>query len=96
MSGSNRLGATVSLLVIVFALLIFSWLTVEVSYPTLEFVSSLLPRRLIASEPFGEISTQVSRFMWDQRALDLTGQAFVIVAAVVCCLALLKREEVEG
>jgi len=43
-------------------------------------------------EPFDDIAGKVSRFLWENRALDLTIQAFVIVVAVVCCLALLKPE----
>lgn len=93
---TTRHGSTLALIVIVVALLMFSWLTVEVSYPTFEFVSSRLLRNLVPLEPFDGIAAQVSHFLWDHRALDLTGQAFVIVAAVICCLALLKPEEGEG
>ncbi len=50
---------------------------------------------LIPVEPFGEIGENTSRFLWEIRALDLTMQAFVITAAVICCLALIKPEEVE-
>lgn len=94
-SSRRRNGYFAASLLLVFALLLFSWLTVEVSFPTLEFASDQLLKRLIPLEPFNDIAVSVSRFLWEHRALDLTGQAFVIVAAVICCLALLKPEEVE-
>jgi hypothetical protein len=50
---------------------------------------------LIPMEPFEEIAENTSRFLWESRALDLTMQAFVITTAVICCLALIKPEEVE-
>ncbi|RLI09853.1 hypothetical protein DRO42_03130 [Candidatus Bathyarchaeota archaeon] len=90
-----RYGSFAALVVIVFTLLIFSWLAIEVSFPAFEATSGLLSTRLIPLEPFNGIAARVSRFLWEHRALDLTGQAFVIVAAIVCCLALLKSEEAE-
>ncbi|MFQ6052846.1 MAG: hypothetical protein ACE5OO_01270 [Candidatus Bathyarchaeia archaeon] len=95
-SNATKYGSMVAFLVIVVALLLFSWLTVEVSFPSFEFASGLVRRQLIPVEPFNEIAGRVSRFLWEHRALDLIGQAFVIVAAVVCCLALLKPEEAGG
>ena len=92
----TRYGSYAALLAIVVMLLLFSWLTVEVSFPAFEFASDLLPRQLIPTEPFNEIAVRVSRFLWENRALDLTGQAFVIVAAIICCMALLKPEEGES
>ncbi|KON31547.1 hypothetical protein AC482_00330 [miscellaneous Crenarchaeota group-15 archaeon DG-45] len=77
---------------IIVLLLLFSWLTMEVSYPAFEFASDLLSRQLIPVEPFSAIAGRVSRFLWENRALDLTGQAFVIVAAIICCMAMLKHE----
>ena len=95
-SNSARYGSMAALLVIVFTLLVFSWLTVEVSYPTFEFLSAKLTRALVRIEPFSEIAEQVGRFLWDNRALDLISQSFVIVVAVICSLALLKPEEGDG
>ena len=81
-----------TILVIMITLFVFSWLTVEVDFPAFQY-SEGYSRRLIPAEPYNNIATMVSRFLWEYRALDLTGQAFVIVAAVVCCLALLKTTE---
>lgn len=94
-SNTAKYGSFAVLVVIVVSLLLFSWLTVEVNFPAFEFVPGLLPRPLIPAEPFNDIGARVSRFLWEHRALDLTGQAFVIVAAIICCLALLKPEEGE-
>lgn len=81
-----------TILVIMITLFVFSWLTVEVDFPAFQY-SEGYSRRLIPAESYANIATMVSRFLWEYRALDLTGQAFVIVAAVVCCLAMLKTTE---
>ena len=94
-SNSSRYGSTAALLIIIFTLLVFSWLTVEASYPTFEFLSEKLTRVLVPIEPFNGIAEQVGRFLWESRALDLISQSFVIVVAVICSLALLKPEEGE-
>jgi hypothetical protein len=91
-SKMTRYSTFAALLVIMISLFVFSWLTVEVSFPVFEY-SGTLGRQLVPSEPYNGIATLVSRFLWENRALDLTGQAFVIVAAVICCLAMLKTEE---
>ncbi len=96
MSGNGSSYRSYAVFMVIVALIIFSWLIFEVNFPAFEAASSLLPRRLIPLEPFNGIAVRVSRFLWEHRALDLTGQAFVIVAAIVCCLALLKSEEAEG
>lgn len=97
MSGNTSKNGTAAAVIVIFlSLFLFAWLTVEVSYPTFEFLSDLLPRRLIPLESFDEIASMVSRFLWDNRSLDLMSQAFVIVAAIICCLALLKPEEGRG
>jgi len=81
-----------TILVIMITLFVFFWLTVEMDFPAFQY-SEGYSRRLIPAEPYDNIATMVSRFLWEYRALDLTGQAFVIVAAVVCCLAMLKTTE---
>ena len=93
MSKMARYGNAAAAFTIVFALLVFSWLSVGANFPVFEFTSDTLNRQLVPVEPYDDIATLVSRFLWDNRALDLTGQAFVIVASVVCCLALLKLGE---
>ncbi len=93
MSKMFRYGNVAAAFTIVLALLVFSWLSVGADFPVFEFTSDSLRRQLVPVEPFDDIASLVSRFLWDNRALDLIGQAFVIVASVVCCLALLKLGE---
>lgn len=93
MSKMFRYGNVAAAFTIVLALLVFSWLSVGSDFPVFEFTSDSLHRQLVPVEPFDDIAGLVSRFLWDNRALDLIGQAFVIVASVVCCLALLKLGE---
>jgi len=42
---------------------------------------------------YREITAQVSRFLWQHRALDLVSQSFVVLVAIICCVALLKTRE---
>ncbi len=93
MSTMFRYGNVAAAFTIVFAMLMFSWLSVGADFPVFEFTSDTLNRQLVPVEPYDDIASLASRFLWDNRALDLTGQAFVIVASVVCCLALLKLGE---
>ncbi|MEM4727561.1 MAG: hypothetical protein QXD04_04840, partial [Candidatus Bathyarchaeia archaeon] len=75
---------------------LFSTLILAEPFPTLRYALGIVSRRLIPIQPFEGISQGVSRFLWENRALDVTMQAFVIVVAIICCLALLKPEEAGG
>lgn len=88
----SEYGLTTAFIVIVIALLLFTWLTVEVSFPTFEYANDPERGHLIPVEPYDDVAAGVSRFLWENRALDIMNQAFVIVVAIVCCLALLKPE----
>lgn len=94
-NGTARYGAYAAAFAIVISLMLFSWLTIEVDFPAFQY-SGAISRQLVPAEPYNGIAALVSRFLWEYRALDLTGQAFVIVAAVICCLAMLKPEEEGG
>jgi hypothetical protein len=55
----------------------------------------------ISSQPFisvtQDIGPKASLFMWTNRTLDLVAQAFVVFAAAMGCLAMLRvGEEKEG
>ena len=93
MSNLERYQKTIVILTVVliafFVSLYYQWLT----FPTFQYAPFSIGRQLVPSEPYYDIAGHASRFMWENRALDLTGQAFVISAAVICCLALLKPEE---
>lgn len=83
------LASFVSLLL---SLITLIWLAAEYRFPLLVYVLETLPRELLPAEAFKVVSSGVGRFLWDQRVLDLLSQAFVILATVICCLALLKPE----
>lgn len=90
----DKYGLTASVIIIVIGAFIFFMGSDSLSFPAFEYRAS--DASLVPAEPFGEIAEHSSRFLWESRALDLTAQAFVITAAVICCLALLKPAEVEA
>ena len=93
MSKMFRYGNVAAAFTIVFAMIVFSYFSVGADFPVFEYTSDRLDRQLVPVEPYDDIASLASRFLWDNRALDLTGQAFVIVTSIVCCLALLKLGE---
>ena len=89
----DRYGVTVSVIVIIMGAFVTFMGSDALNFPAFEHRTS--DASLVPVEPYGEIAEHASRFLWENRALDLTAQAFVITAAVICCLALIKPEEVE-
>ncbi|HEX9915141.1 MAG TPA: hypothetical protein VGB32_09495 [Candidatus Bathyarchaeia archaeon] len=90
-----RYGATVSVAVIIGLMLVLSWITVDEDFPAFQYAQPGVRDQLVEAEPYNGIAEGVARFLWDHRALDLNSQAFVIVAAIMCSLAMLKAEEGE-
>jgi hypothetical protein len=88
----TRYGTSISVVIIITLFLTFSWITVVEDFPAFHFVDKDLVRPLIPSDPYESIAAESAKFLWDNRALDLNIQAFVIVAAIICCLAMLKVE----
>lgn len=41
-------------------------------------------------ESSGDIGQEISSLLWGQRYLDLLAEAFLVLAAAACCLAMLK------
>ncbi len=89
----DKYGLTVSVIILVTGAFVTFMGNDTLSFPAFEYRAS--DASLVPAEPFGDIAEHASRFLWEYRALDLTVQAFVITAAVICCLALLKPSEVE-
>ena len=89
----DKYGLTVSVILLVVGAFVAFMGNDTLSFPAFEYRSS--DASLVPAEPFGDIAEHSSRFLWENRALDLTTQAFVITAAVICCLALIKPSEVE-
>jgi hypothetical protein len=67
-------------------------LTLDYDFPLSEYTSDGLKTPYIQDEPYDGITTGVSQFLWGSRSLDLISQSFVVMAAVICCIALLKNE----
>jgi hypothetical protein len=72
--------------------LIGAWITVEFSFPFLEYASERIDNPQIDNDAYEDITAGVSQFLWENRSLDLISQSFVILAAVICCLTMLKVE----
>lgn len=95
MSGlKEKYGLTFSVIIMIIGVFIIFMGNDALSFPAFEYRAS--DANLVPAEPYGEIAEHASRFLWESRALDLTVQAFVITAAVIGCLALIKPEEVEA
>lgn len=90
----EKYGITVSVIILVMGAFVAFMGSDMLSFQAFEYRAS--DASLVPVEPFGEIAEHSSRFLWENRALDLTTQAFVISAAVICCLALIKPSEVEA
>jgi NADH-quinone oxidoreductase subunit J len=86
------MNKTVQLVFSVFsvAVLLGVALTTEISFPFMEYASNALDTLMIAPANYDDITTAVSQFLWQHRAFDLVAQSFVILAAVICTIALLK------
>jgi multisubunit Na+/H+ antiporter MnhB subunit len=74
----------------ILAVLIFWTLTVEYTFPLFKYAE---PSARLVEDETSIIGPEVSRFLWDYRVIDLIAQAFVLFAAAVCCMALLRPEK---
>lgn len=93
MSNSFTFGTIISILVALGLLVTFGYVATQVDPPAFEYADPTIERELIPLSEFNKITDGSASFLWEYRILDLTGQAFVIVAAVICCLALIKQTE---
>ena len=94
MSEKYRLHISLVVIVIIFVTyFLFSYNSINLDFPFFKYASNSIGERFISSDPYDSISTLVSRFLWDNKSLELISQAFVLLAAVMCSIALLKREE---
>ena len=65
-------------------------ITSEISFPFKKYSSNLLESISIPIESYDTITNTVSQFLWGNRSLDLISQSFVVLAAIICCIAMLK------
>lgn len=79
-----------SLAIVVLAILVFSTIIVGYGFPTFEYA---LPSEELIEVETTAIGPEVGRFLWTNRSIDLIAQAFVLFAAAVCCIALLRGGE---
>lgn len=95
MNRTTKGAALAAIFAVLCTLMLFSWLSLETAFPVFQYTTPRFLNQLIGVEALGEIAKSVSKFLWEHRGLDLLMQAFVIVATVMCCMAMLKpgREE---
>lgn len=95
MKGTTKAAVLAVLFSVLCILLLFFWLALGEAFPFFQFAPPRFLEQLLGVGVLGEIAEGVSKFLWERRGLDLLMQAFVIVATVVCCMAMLKpgREE---
>jgi hypothetical protein len=67
-------------------------LLLDISFPYMKYSNGEIEGSSIPNESYEDITTGVSMFLWNNRSLDLVSQSFVVTAAVICCLAMLKYE----
>jgi hypothetical protein len=92
MSKINTNSRLIVTIVVLLILPILVYLVIPI-FPTFEYLDPSLEMELVPLSEYNKIADNSANFIWSYRVLDLTGQAFVIVTAVVCCLALLKSTE---
>jgi len=87
----NRITQLI-LIFLAFGVLVGATLLLNISFPYMEYSITNVEEYSLPGNSYDDITTGVSRFLWDYRSLDLVSQSFVVLAAVICCLAMLKNE----
>ena len=62
----------------------------DIRFPFHEYASTALETLSIVPKTYDDITMAVSQFLWQNRGLDLVSQSFVVLAAIICCIAMLK------
>jgi NADH:ubiquinone oxidoreductase subunit 6 (subunit J) len=65
-------------------------LGLRLKFPYMEYASSAVDSLAISFGSYDDITAAVSQFLWQVRGMDLIIQAFVILTAVICTIAMLK------
>lgn len=84
--------AIVTFVSIVSVFLLLSSVGLGQPFTPFQFASSDVFDHFVESGDMSGIVVEESRFLWNQRGLDLFVQSFIIVATTVCCMAMLKPE----
>jgi hypothetical protein len=84
-----------TLFLVFFIFIFFTWISFIEAFPVFQYANARFNEQLLEVGVLSGIAKEVSTFLWDRRGLDLLIQAFVIVATVISCMAMLKpgREE---
>ncbi len=93
--GIDKIEAA-GLILSILAVIAFYMLIAQNSFPAFKYAvlskKELSEHLVKITQPIGP---NVSFFMWKKRDIDLIAQAFVLFAASVACLAILRREKTE-
>lgn len=81
-----------ALSVVAVGTLIGSWLTMDYGFPINAYRLSELMSIRTSTSSYDAITSAVSQLLWGFRSMDLVSQSFVVLAAVICCIAMLKSE----
>ena len=73
----------------VLAVMVSCFLTAYNDFPAFQYASHSNPYMVRLTQPIGQ---EVSKFMWENRGLDLIAQALVLLGAAVGCLVMLRSE----
>ena len=76
--------------VITVAGMITAALGLKLDFPYMEYASGTLESFSIVAGSYDTITTAVSQFIWQVRGMDIILQSFVILASVICTIAMLK------
>ncbi len=79
-----------ALSVIAVEVLVSASLGLHFNFPYREYASSAVASLSVKVGSYDNITEAVSQFLWQVRGMDLIIQAFVILTAVVCTIAMLK------
>lgn len=91
---SRGAGLAIGLIIAVGILISLTFVSFTVVFPFHETGPEGHGAQLVPVEPYRNIAPSVSRFMWEMRGQDVALQSFVIFASVICCLAMLKEDDV--
>ncbi len=76
--------------IIAVELMVVSVLSFSFKFPYMEYASSAIQSLSVDAGSYDGIVEAVSQFLWQARGMDLIIQSFVILAAVICTIAMLK------
>jgi len=84
--------AQLALALVSVAVLVGSWLTVDYGFPLNMYRSSAFDLLQASTASYDSVINAVTQLLWGFRSMDLISQSFVILAAIICCIAMLKTE----